>query len=221
MNPTSIDLHAEARRRLIAAGLDPNERRERSRFNLAEHRLIHALEALDRRVPESFAGREVQDARVAGWADRFVAEGKSYGILMLGPTGSHKTTEAYAAIRRIAIAKAERGLGFAWQAATFAGFNALMRPRDENAHLADFDRFCNAEVVLLDDLGVGLESDWTDDTLYRLIDHRWANKLATIVTTNLPGKALAASVDQRVASRLGSLVQMTFRNADGRKAETL
>ena len=67
-------------------------------------------------------------------------------------------------------------------------------------------------VVVLDDLGREKVSDWTGETVYGLVNHRYEAMLPTIVTTNLSGAELAASPYWPAISRLaedGALVKIT------------
>ncbi len=65
--------------------------------------------------------------------------------------------------------------------------------------------------ALIDDLGREKVSDWTGETIYTLVNGRYERVLPTIVTTNLTGAELAASVYWPVISRLaegGELVRI-------------
>lgn len=66
-------------------------------------------------------------------------------------------------------------------------------------------------VVVLDDLGREKVSDWTGETVYGIVNHRYEAMLPTIVTTNLSGAELAASPYWPAISRLaedGALVRI-------------
>ena len=66
-------------------------------------------------------------------------------------------------------------------------------------------------VVILDDLGREKVSDWTGETVYGIVNHRYERILPTIVTTNLTGAELAASPYWPAISRLaedGALVRI-------------
>lgn len=47
------------------------------------------------------------------------------------------------------------------------------------------DRYERCELLVLDDWGMAYETDWPLSVIDRLIDHRWSERLATVVTTNL------------------------------------
>ena len=60
-----------------------------------------------------------------------------------------------------------------------------------------------AKLLALDDLGSGYGTDWARAELAALIEHRHAEGLATIITSNLSLDELASAIDPRVASRIG------------------
>ncbi len=60
-----------------------------------------------------------------------------------------------------------------------------------------------ATVLVLDDIGVEVNKAWIDTTLYQLINFRYSNKLATIITSNLPLEEL--KVDDRIKDRLNAM----------------
>ena len=53
------------------------------------------------------------------------------------------------------------------------------------------------EVVLLDDLGSHRRSDWVEDTITAIINHRYNAGKALIVTTNLPDSELGDQTSQK------------------------
>ena len=54
----------------------------------------------------------------------------------------------------------------------------------------EYRQALEAEVVLLDDLGSHRPSDWVEDTVTAIINHRYNAGKALIVTTNLPDPEL-------------------------------
>ncbi len=55
-----------------------------------------------------------------------------------------------------------------------------------------------APVLILDDLGAESASSWSDAVLFEILDHRYRNRLPTMIVTNCPLDAF----DPRIASRL-------------------
>ena len=55
-------------------------------------------------------------------------------------------------------------------------------------------------LLVLDDIGAQMKSDWHSQELFRLIDYRSSNNLVTIMTSNYPPEQL--NVDERTKSRI-------------------
>lgn len=60
----------------------------------------------------------------------------------------------------------------------------------------------NAQVLILDDLGMHNFSQWTKNKLFTLINYRLNNQLPMIITTNLELEELKEIVGERVISRI-------------------
>lgn len=63
-----------------------------------------------------------------------------------------------------------------------------------------FARIRNAKLLVVDDFGANVKSEWIDAVFFKLIDYRYANRLVTIFTSNVPLSRL--KVDERVTSRI-------------------
>jgi len=55
-----------------------------------------------------------------------------------------------------------------------------------------------AQMLIIDDLGVEKTTDWTAEKLDQIVDHRWLNGLPLLITTN----ALDIELSPRIADRL-------------------
>ncbi len=71
-------------------------------------------------------------------------------------------------------------------------------PTSEVGYDEVFDRMRNAPMLVLDDLGVENPSQWAKEKLFQLLNHRYVNRLPTIITTN----ADIDTLDPRIRSRL-------------------
>ena len=82
-------------------------------------------------------------------------------------------------------------------------------------------RLRDCYLLVLDDLGVGGNSDWVLKTIYTLIDVRYSGFRPTIVTTNLSLNDIANRLDTRLASRLagGLVVELDVPDRRLRKGE--
>ena len=66
------------------------------------------------------------------------------------------------------------------------------------------DRFWSIRrtpILLLDDLGAESRKPWTEQALFMLLDHRYANELPTVVATNI----VPEDLEPRISSRLRDL----------------
>lgn len=62
------------------------------------------------------------------------------------------------------------------------------------------DGILRATVLILDDMGVEVNKEWVNTTLYQLIDYRYLNKLITVITSNYPIEQL--KVGDRIKDRI-------------------
>lgn len=75
--------------------------------------------------------------------------------------------------------------------------------------------YCTAQHLFLDDFGTEKMTDAVFQTLYRIIDYRWANMLPIIVASNLKLEEMADGMSERLASRIlgmGNVVQMNGKD---------
>jgi DNA replication protein DnaC len=61
-----------------------------------------------------------------------------------------------------------------------------------------FDEIRNIRLLVLDDLGTQNATPWAQEKLFQIINHRYVNRLPTVVTTNVD----LQSIDGRISSRL-------------------
>lgn len=67
------------------------------------------------------------------------------------------------------------------------------------------DKCKSAKLLILDDLGTGKSTDWTNEMLYSIINARYNSDLKiqkTIITSNFSPDVLKEKVDNRIASRI-------------------
>ncbi|MGK5496717.1 ATP-binding protein [Streptomyces sp. URMC 125] len=199
---------------------------------------VPALEAAQARIPAEYRAATCDHPRVAAWVHeiaeaavapdrggrgrRQITTGPS--LLLLGPTGTGKTHQAYGAIRALTAA----GLGVRWQATTAADLYAEMRPRPGADPETLLRRTMRVPLLVLDDLGAARTTEWTEELTYRLVNWRYSHRLPTLVTSNLaPVRTRETHRDQpvlrerigdRVASRLAGMChQVALTGPDRRR----
>lgn len=77
-----------------------------------------------------------------------------------------------------------------------------------------FDRYADADLLVLDDLGKGSRSEWAVERLYMLLDHRCNEELPTIITSNYGLAKVAAmlTTDEDTLQAIASRVLLTCDN---------
>jgi DNA replication protein DnaC len=174
--------------------------------------LRRAMDLADRRVPPRFRHATASHPDVAAWRDGFGESSPS--LLIRGPTGTGKTHQAYGVIRDLAAA----GVTVEWSAMTGPDMFASLRPREGADTEATFGRLANVALLLLDDIGAAKASEWTEEILFRLINHRYEAMLPGIFTSNVPAGELRDVLGARVASRLAEMcTQVALRGPDRRR----
>jgi DNA replication protein DnaC len=176
------------------------------------------------RIPPRYADALATDPQIRAWmaaitrqaiADLQVILSVTSGpsLLLLGPTGTGKTHEAFGAMRGLVAL----GLRVNWRAITAADFYARLRPRHGIDSETEFREFAGARLLALDDLGAGKPSEWTEEVNFRLVNFRYEHQLATLFTSNLLPKNLVAALGDRVSSRLAEMTtRATLRGGDRR-----
>jgi DNA replication protein DnaC len=130
-------------------------------------------------------------------AKEFAADPQGWFVLV-GPSGSGKTYLAAA----IANERIKNGYPVFFQTVP----DLLDRLRSAYAPDSDmpyddlFERVCNAQFLVLDDLGVQSATAWAREKLDQLLNHRFIHELPTVFTTAVPVEAL----EERIRTRLSN-----------------
>ena len=104
------------------------------------------------------------------------------GLLLMGSVGVGKTHLAVAILKGL-TAKGVQGL--------FCEFGSLLKqiqdsynPISQTSELRVLAPIYQAEVLVLDELGATVPTDWVRDTMYQIINKRYNDRKLTIFTTN-------------------------------------
>jgi DNA replication protein DnaC len=135
------------------------------------------------------------------------------GVWLFGDVGTGKTTlamliskAALAAGRTVAIYSMPRLLG------------VLRDQIDEDGTLDYLDRLATVDLLHIDDLGAEYRTDWAIEQLYSIINTRYEEQRALVVTSNLGPEDLAEQIGERTVSRLNEICseQVPLYGADRR-----
>ncbi|MFI5803375.1 ATP-binding protein [Streptomyces sp. NPDC051561] len=148
---------------------------------------------------------------VNAWADRVIADSATAGsLLIVGPTGTGKTYQAYGALRRIAEAGPAHYGVIGTSSADLYG--ALLPSQNLGQSERELQRLLTVPLLLVDDFGTAKGSEWKEEITYRLINHRYNHCLPTVFTSNLPVRSddpavpdLTTYLGERITSRLAQM----------------
>ena len=155
--------------------------------------------------------------RLRAFADSFSDETRD-NFLLIGGTGLGKTHLA-SAVTRVVI---EKGYDAVYRPAGefFAVFN---RQRFGDGYEGDGAEkaFFECDLLILDDLGTEVTTQYTVSWLYDVINRRLNEEKPTVISTNLTEDALRARYDDRITSRIfGNYVPLIFTGNDVRAKKT-
>ena len=74
--------------------------------------------------------------------------------------------------------------------------------RAEASHLDLLERLSRIDLLHLDDVGAERTSEWVLEELYSIVNARYEDERAMIITTNLPHDKLIEQIGERTVSRL-------------------
>jgi DNA replication protein DnaC len=124
------------------------------------------------------------------------------GLLFMGPAGVGKTHLAVSIIKDLI----EKGF-----VCLFYEFGSLLKeiqdsynPISKSSELKVLAPVFQANVLVLDELGASVPTDWVRDTMYQIINKRYNDNKLTIFTTNYldRNKELEERITYRLRSRL-------------------
>jgi DNA replication protein DnaC len=93
--------------------------------------------------------------------------------------------------------------------------------RAERSHLELLDRLIAVDLLHIDDVGAERSTDWVLEELYSIINGRYEDQRAVVITTNiLDHEALCEQISQRTVSRLHEMCDELPLDGDDRRMET-
>lgn len=155
-------------------------------------------------------------------------------LLLYGATGAGKTSQGIHVVIELATWAAQQNRTYRWRIVSHREFAAQTRAWHDDPDGA-IERYKDCDLLLFDDLGAYNATAFAADCTYRLIDHRYRRKLATVYTTNMlftrtesvaqrekemgmTIPVLADSLDDRAISRLRATAKIDLGKIDHRAA---
>lgn len=190
------------------------EQEEHLRREKAEHEAYLRLRVPDELKNWGFSPQALDDLDAKDFdakrehlvaAEQYLADQGPIWFVLLGTTSQGKTVAAtYAArelMRRFGLRL--RPNGVAVQDAVFVRAATLARlSLYDSQDRAFFELLCAVKLLVLDDLGTEHLADTTKAHLEELFDTRYAERLHTIITSNLDAAAFRARYGPRIAERI-------------------
>ncbi len=154
--------------------------------------------SFDKLLPQGRSGYVINQEKFsrAYQAAKSFAQNPKGWLVLIGPSGSGKTHLA-AAIANERLA-GEQPVLYKTAPDLLDDLRSSFSPDREVAYNQSFDQVRNAELLILDDLGTQSSTPWAQEKLDQLLNHRFANRLPTVITTSNPVEQL----DDRLRTRL-------------------
>ncbi len=162
------------------------------------------------RAPSAALFQALGKAR--SFVENYTLRGRRAGLIFMGSCGTGKTHLAVGILRLLIQDYAVEGR-FVDHRELLKSIQATFDPLNPLSEAALLEPLLQTELLVMDDLGVGRSTEWAQETLHYLLNHRYAHNLTTLITTNLeeeparkPGMDLIAdrSLTQMIGERLRS-----------------
>lgn len=122
------------------------------------------------------------------------------GLLLMGPCGVGKTHLAVAALKQI-VSRGHSGIFYDYRE-LLKQIQDSYNPESQSTEMSVLEPVLKADVVLLDDIGAGKSSDWVRETVGHILNSRYNERRATIMTTNYLDKELTDRMREQPSVRI-------------------
>jgi DNA replication protein DnaC len=177
-----------------------------ARINRARARTLSAV------VPKRFRGVSFDRAPVVDMDPEIVRVVRRYveavdgnldagrGLWFTGDVGTGKTTLAMLVSR--AALDAGRSVAIYSLPRLLAEIRKTFDEGAERSHLGLLERLAAVDLLHIDDVGAERTSDWVLEQLYSIVNARYEDERAMVITTNLDHAELREQIGERTVSRL-------------------
>lgn len=128
------------------------------------------------------------------------------GLWLFGDVGTGKTS--------LAMLVSQQALDAGHSVAIYSLPRLLAEIRDtfeadsEDSYVAFLDRLASVDLLHIDDVGAERTSPWVLEQLYAIVNARYEEEKAVLITTNLERDALAEQITERTVSRLEEMCEI-------------
>lgn len=186
------------------------KQRQAYKIKLQEEKVVRDREALERavkaaRISPSFRERVFQNFEQTAKNEKAFKlaqdfEPNGHGLLFYGPTGTGKT-HLMSAIGNKFLSRV--GMLFI-SCPEF--LDELRKNQNQKIDLLEIAE--NIPLLILDDIGAEKVSEWVQEQLFILINHRVEWKLSTLFTSNCSLSELKEKLGDRIASRIAGMCRL-------------
>jgi DNA replication protein DnaC len=175
LNELDERLRARLNDKLVARVVDIGERDS----SLDELLRSDWTEGLHQQTFETFQRRNDSLDSAARQASTFAQQPRGW-LILVGDVGRGKTHLAAAIKNHL-----DDSAVFITVPRLLDHLRATYAPSSPVTYDRAFDRFLNADVLILDDYGTHSSKPWAEEKLFQLINHRFNARLPTVITTNI------------------------------------
>lgn len=196
---------------------EENERQQRIRkvFDLAE--LGPRFSECTFEAWETRPGSEKAFLAAKTYADDFNARQKQgQGLFFFGRPGNGKTHLAAAIANRV---MPEKTCVFRSVPALLKRLQQANKPGSKTDEAELMQALRDADLLVLDDIGAEKWTDWTESTLYFIVDERYRWKKPLVATTNCDLEELERRVHERTLDRLFEMCVLVENQATSYRRE--
>jgi DNA replication protein DnaC len=178
-------------------------------------------------IPRRYQGVSFDRPPVTDIDQRFVYVVRSYvthldknlddgrGLLFIGDVGTGKTTLAMLVSK--AAMEADRTVAIYSLPRLLAMLRGTYND-DAAFSLNDLiDRLCAVDLLHVDDVGAEQTSPWVLEQLYTIVNTRYEDGRAVMLTTNLPDDELKLQIGDRTVSRLNEMCTVLLLHGDDQR----
>ncbi len=180
--------------KLIPCDCKVREQNERRANELGR---MSNLDAFTTQTFDEFDG-SVQGIEGALSASRDYADNPEGWLFLHGPVGTGKTHLAVAIANEMMVRRPSAPILFAVVPDLLDHLRATFDPTKGIDYDERFEQIRQADLLILDDLGTENTTPWAREKLFQIFNHRYNQRLATVVTSNHD----IYDIEDRVRSRL-------------------